>query len=92
VLKGYRFEFAVTGSYAAASNFLTSMNSSQQFLATFDRLDITSKGAGATSSIFTEQVKLSGQMVIWTLLEEPISTTTPTTTVPAATPTTVPQP
>jgi Tfp pilus assembly protein PilO len=76
-LKGFRFEFAVTGSYAATANFLTTLVTSRQFVATFDRLEITSIAAGDQANIYTGEVAAKGQLILWTLREEPISDAKP---------------
>jgi hypothetical protein len=95
-LKGVRFEFATTGSYAASANFLTTLVTSRQFIATFDKIEITTVAPGEDATIFTGDVSIKGELILWTLREEPISDPkaieaplTPTTTTPA---TTVPGP
>lgn len=95
-LKGFRFEFATTGSYAASANFLTTLVTSSQFVATFDKIEITTIAPGEGATIYEGDVSIKGELILWTLREEPISDAkpieaplTPSTTVP---PVTVPGP
>jgi hypothetical protein len=87
IMKGFRFEFATTGSYAASSNFLTTLVTSQQFIATFDKLEITSIAPGETASIYTGDVSMKGELILWTLLEDPIAGVQPDKAPSAPTPT-----
>jgi hypothetical protein len=73
IMKGFRFEFATTGSFAASSNFLTTLVTSQQFIATFDKLEITSIAPGETASIYNGDVSMTGELILWTLLEDPLA-------------------
>ena len=86
VLQGFRFEFAPTGSFAASSNFLTTLVTSQQFIATFDKLEITSIAPGEAASIYNGDVSVKGELILWTLLEDPIAgvqpAPTPSSTLP----------
>ena len=86
IMKGFRFEFATTGSFAASSNFLTTLVTSQQFIATFDKLEITSIAPGEAASIYNGDVSVKGELILWTLLEDPIAgvqpAPTPSSTLP----------
>lgn len=97
-LKSYRYDFKVTGSYLAVSNFLNTTVASRAVVVTFDGLYIYSGSKANNPTVFDELVSVEGQLLIWTSLEKHLSTgskttasgddvttTVPPTTVPGST-------
>lgn len=103
VLRGTRFSFDATGDYDSLSRFLVGIISSNRFVATIDSLDVTPTGADA--GMFGSAVRISGEVLVWSLIEKPLTNpvvspaplpaggnSAPTTTLPVdpSAPTTLP--
>jgi hypothetical protein len=78
--RGYTYSFSVSGSYAAITNFIDNMISSDQVVITVSVLELSGKGGAAQGSeggSFGSTAVASGQLVIWALNEQPLTTSEP---------------
>lgn len=71
VLRGARFGFAASGNYDAIAGFLESVIASSRFVATVDSLSLSS--SGAESGMFGESLRVSGDIVVWSLIDKPLT-------------------
>lgn len=71
VLRGSRYAFDATGDFDSLARFLTNVIASNRFVATIDSLAVTP--TGQDSGMFGTGVRISGEVLVWSLIEKPLT-------------------